>query len=149
MSHALINRISIKKDGVYVSTKSSNVSAPYKSYKIDFLSKAYKKGGQEELDKALLSMFLDNCEARGTHKSVQPFKYLYNINSVHEAYMDMRKKQDKAYDELSDEDKKNIFIPFNKTERLKEYNDYCLDTQREFEEKVFCVFKNKYPERYV
>ena len=74
MSSELINRISIKKDGVYVSTHSRNDSSPYTSVKIEFLTKAYKEKGLRGLDKEVVDMCFYNCELRGNHKSILPYK---------------------------------------------------------------------------
>ena len=62
MSSELINRISIKKDGVYVSTHSRNDTSPYTSVKIEFLTKAYREKGQRGLDKEVVDMCFYNCD---------------------------------------------------------------------------------------
>ena len=53
MSVELINRITFKKDGIYISTHSSNDDSPYHSVKSDYLTKAYITGGINGLDKAV------------------------------------------------------------------------------------------------
>lgn len=73
MSSELINRISIKKDGVYISTHSRNDTSPYYSVKIDFLTNAYNKGGQKALDKEIVNLCFYNCELRGSHHSIIPY----------------------------------------------------------------------------
>lgn len=83
MSSELINRISIKKDGVYVSTHSNNDTSPYHSCKIEYLTEIYKEKGQFELDKEIINMCFYNCQLRGTHKSVLPF-----INAIDKALAD-------------------------------------------------------------
>lgn len=57
MAVEYINRITIKKDGVYVSSKSSNCSKSYKSSKIDSLTEIYNNDEREALDKELIYMF--------------------------------------------------------------------------------------------
>lgn len=74
MSTELINRITIKKDGVYISTHSSNDTSPYHSVKIDMLTEAYMKGGQRELDLKIVDMLFSFCDLRGSHKSIIPYK---------------------------------------------------------------------------
>lgn len=49
MSRELINRITRKKDGVYISTHSSNDDAPYHSVKIDFLTDIYNQEVQKKI----------------------------------------------------------------------------------------------------
>lgn len=73
MSSELINRISKKKDGIYVSTHSRNDTSPYTSVKVDFLTKAYNEKGQRELDKQVIDMCFYNCELTGSHKSILPY----------------------------------------------------------------------------
>lgn len=102
MSSELINRISIKKDGVYVSTHSRNDSSPYTSVKIEFLTKAYKEKGLRGLDKEVIDMCFYNCELRGNHKSILPYKEAIGQVIYDEAFSKIRneysKLDDKAFD---------------------------------------------------
>ena len=103
-----INRISYKKDGVYVSTKSSNDDMPYHVIKLDDVSETYLTEGKEKADLELAKMFMDYCEPRGSHKSVQKFRALYNSQKLTDSeiqYQDDRseifqdfKKNNPGYD---------------------------------------------------
>ena len=54
MGYPLINRITVKKDGVYFSHKENNDDMPYYSSKINGATKAYEEGGRKGLDKYVL-----------------------------------------------------------------------------------------------
>lgn len=96
MSCELINRISIKKDGVYVSTHSNNDTSPYHSVKVDFLTEAYRKAGQKELDKEMINMFFYNADYRGNHKSIIPYSRAFEKVMRDKEFLEIRKK----YNEL-------------------------------------------------
>ena len=124
MSSELINRISIKKDGVYVSTHSSNDTSPYASVKVKSLSEAYKKDGQKGLDKEIIDMCFYNCELRGNHKSVLPYKeaiakaiYDAEFLKIRNEYM---KLDDKAFDIAN---RFNEYKNLTKEEAKKRYKE--------------------------
>ena len=76
MGREYINRISIKKDGVSMSTKSSNVSGPYETYKSDLFSKIYAEKGQRGLDLNISKLVLEGyVELRGNHPSLSRYQY--------------------------------------------------------------------------
>lgn len=74
MSRELINRITIKKDGVYLSHKSSNDTAPFYSSKYTWLTDIYNREGQKGLDKEIIKILQEGNELRGNHKSIIPYK---------------------------------------------------------------------------
>lgn len=98
MSTELINRITIKKDGVYISTHSSNDTSPFYSTKSDFLTDTYNKEGQEGLDKAIIDLCFYNCELRGNHKSIISYKEAIEKSIYDKDFIEIRNE----YDELSD-----------------------------------------------
>ena len=95
MSSELINRISVKKVGVYVSTHSRNDTSPYYSVKIGFLTKAYNEGGQKQLDKEIIDLCFYNCELRGTHKSILPYERAINKAVDDNEFIKIRKEYEK------------------------------------------------------
>ena len=95
MSSELINRISVKKDGVYVSTHSRNDTSPYYSVKIGFLTKAYNEGGQKQLDKEIIDLCFYNCELRGTHKSILPYERAINKAVDDNEFIKIRREYEK------------------------------------------------------
>jgi len=74
MSRELINRITLKKDGVYLSHKSSNCDESYYSHKVNYLFDAYWRGGQKGLDIEIIKLLEAGNELRGNHKSIIPYK---------------------------------------------------------------------------
>lgn len=56
MSTELINRITVKKDGVYLSSHSSNDTAPFHSWRCKSLSEIYAAEGQAGLDREIVCM---------------------------------------------------------------------------------------------
>lgn len=91
MGYELINRITVKKDGVYISSHSNNDTAPFHSHRIETLSKVYAEEGQKGLDREIFIMYYNYADFRGTHKSVE--RYLKVLNSseaelLHKKYVD-------------------------------------------------------------
>ena len=68
MSTELINRITIKKDGVYLSSHSSNDTSPFHSWRCGGLSDIYVAEGQKGLDREVIRMLYEYAELRGSHK---------------------------------------------------------------------------------
>lgn len=68
MSTELINRITVKKDGVYLSSHSSNDTAPFHAWRCKSLSEIYAAEGQVGLDREIVCM--------NTHSSVAVIKVL-------------------------------------------------------------------------
>jgi len=54
MSTEFINRITVKKDGVYISSHSSNDTAPFHSWRCKGLSEIYAAEGQKGLDREIV-----------------------------------------------------------------------------------------------
>lgn len=100
MSVEYINRISFKKDGVYLSTKSSNDDRPYHSVRIDTLSQIYLTEGKEKAEVEIAHMFLDYCEARGSHQSVQKYKNVLRSDEFTEYNWDFCEKRNAIYDDF-------------------------------------------------
>lgn len=125
MSTELINRISIKKDGVYASTHSNNDTSPYHSVKIDIFTEAYLKGGQVELDKKIIDMYFYNCDFRGNHKSIIPY-----TRAIERAVNDKEFLEKRAnYDELND---KAFYI----ANRFREYKDLSKEEANKLYEDI-------------
>lgn len=125
MSIELINRITIKKDGVYISTHSNNDTSPYHSVKIDMLTEAYLTGGQRELDLNIVDMLFSFCDLRGSHKSVVPYK-----NAIHNAITNIEfAKLRNEYDIIQNK-------AFNIANRFGEYMNISKQESEELYEKI-------------
>lgn len=123
MSTELINRITIKKDGVYISTHSSNDTSPFYSTKNDFLTDTYNEQGQEGLDKAIIDLCFYNCELKGNHKSIVPYKEAIEKAIYDKNFIEIRNE----YDELSNK-AFNIANGFNEYQWLsKKQRDQLYD----------------------
>ncbi|MDE6020917.1 MAG: hypothetical protein K2H01_07995 [Ruminococcus sp.] len=122
MSYELINRITVKKDGVYVSSKSNNDTAPYYSHRIDFLSKIYETEGQKGLDRAIFKLFYYNAAFRGTHKSVERYRRVINSPDGYALYEKYVKTTNERFYALSKEDQHNV--DFSSSEEAKWYREF-------------------------
>ena len=142
MSFELINRITIKKDGIYISTHSSNDSSPYYTTKSEYYTDKYLREGQAGLDIAIINSCFDNCELRGNHNSILPYKNAINKAMNKKDFLDIYYKnielEEKLidvsnnygeYKNISDEKKTILYEQINKEiyETLKKRNDYILN----------------------
>lgn len=92
MSYELINRITIKRDGVYISSHSNNDDHPYYSHRIDSLSKVYAEEGQKGLDREIVRILHESGQLRGTHESLAPYYYTMESpkgRKIYEKYIGM------------------------------------------------------------
>lgn len=78
MGIELINRITIKKNAVYLSHKSINDSDIFHSSEQSRLTKIYQTKGRKELDKEIMKMLTDYAQLRGKHKSIIPYQKVLN-----------------------------------------------------------------------
>lgn len=129
MAIELINRITLKKDGIYVSTHSNNDDSPYQSVKVDFLTEAYINGGIKGLDRAIINIYFDFCDFRGTNESVLPYRYAINKAMKNKEFIEILKEtrslNDKAFE---------IANRFGKYKNLTKEQSVAL--YNEFEPKV-------------
>ena len=68
MSTELINRITVKKDGVYLSSHSSNDTAPFHAWRCKSLSEIYAAEGQAGLDREIVCMLYEYAQLRGSRE---------------------------------------------------------------------------------
>ena len=125
MSTELINRITVKKDGVYLSSHSLNDTAPFHSWRCDSLSKIYFAEGQIGLDREIIRMLYEYAELRGTHKSLNRYRYALNspeARAIHQRYTDLINDR---YEQMDKADQDTIW--YKPTEKAKEYNAYESD----------------------
>lgn len=131
MSVEYIKRITIKRDGVYLCTKSNNDSMPYRSVRINSLSEIYREKGQEGLDKELIVMFMDYCVPKGYHKSVLPFG---RIHATERAIVAMKIRVQNCNTEwakLSEEDKQSRWAR-QKTPAMEQYLEYKRQERQKY-----------------
>lgn len=128
MSTELINRITVKKDGVYVSSRSSNDTSPYHSWRCKGLSEIYAAEGQKGLDREVIRMLYEYAELRGSHKSLDRYRYAKDAPAIYQRFID---QIDERYEGLDEADQKTVW--YKPTEKAKEYRAY----EREMREKMY------------
>ena len=131
MSVELINRITVKKDGVYISSHSSNDSSPYRSWRCEKLSEAYDAEGQKGLDHEVIRMLYENAQLRGSHKSLGRYRHVIGSDSAHAIYREYIDKTDEQYGQMSEADQDSVW--FKPTKKAKEYRAYA----QEMREKMY------------
>lgn len=137
MSYELINRITVKKDGVYVSSHSNNDTAPFHSHRIKTLSEVYANEGQKGLDREIIRMLYEYAELRGNHKSLDRYRYVFTSYENHAIYKKYRDAIDEFYDSLSEEDEMSLFGA-KLTNKAKEYRVF----ERNMQEKMYSEIAN-------
>lgn len=103
----LVNRITVKKDGVYLSSRDSEEKQQYRSHISESLTKVFMEGGQRALDQKIFEM-LDcmEIETRGNHASVRRYEDTFSSPEGQEILDDCRAKREACFDQLSEETKR-------------------------------------------
>ena len=125
MSTELINRITVKKDGVYLSSHSSNDTAPFHSWRCKGLSEVYAAEGQKGLDREIVRMLYEYAQLRGSHKSLDRYRYAVNSTEAHAIYQRYSDQIDDRYEGLEKADRDSVW--YNPTEKAKEYRAFERD----------------------
>ena len=132
MSTELINRITVKKDGVYISSHSSNDTAPFHSWRCKGLSEIYAAEGQKGLDREIVCMLYEYAQLRGSHKSLDRYRYAIDSLQAQKIYKKYSDMIDERYESLDEADKKTVW--YKLTEKAKEYRAY----ETEMRKKMYC-----------
>lgn len=131
MSTELIKRITVKKDGVYLSSHSSNDTSPYHSWRCKGLSEIYAAEGQKGLDREVIRMLYEYAELCGSHKSLERYRYAKDAPAARAIYQRFIDQIDERYEGLDEADQKTVW--YKPTEKAKEYRAY----EREMREKMY------------
>lgn len=131
MSIELINRITIKKDGVYLSTHSKNDTSPFRSYRCESLSNIYAAEGQKGLDREIISLLYEYAELRGSHRSLERYRYAMNSPETHAIYKRYTDQMDERYESMDKADRDSVW--YKPTEKAKEYRAF----EREMRGKMY------------
>lgn len=131
MSTELINRITVKKDGIYLSSHSSNDTSHYHSWRCNGLSEIYAAEGQKGLDREVIRMLYEYAELRGFHKSLDRYRYAKDTPAAHAIYQKYMDKIDDRYGQMDEADQKTVW--YKPTEKAKEYRAY----ERDMREKMY------------
>ena len=105
MSTELINRITVKKDGVYLSSHSSNDTAPFHAWRCDSLSDIYAAEGRKGLDREIIRMLYEYAELRGRHKSLDRYRYAKDAPEALAIYKQYTAQIDDRYERLDQQTK--------------------------------------------
>lgn len=132
MSTELINRITVKKDGVYISSHSSNDTAPFHSWRCKGLSEIYAAEGQKGLDREIVCMLYEYAQLRGSQKSLDRYRYAIDSLQAQKIYKKYSDMIDERYESLDEADKKTVW--YKLTEKAKEYRAY----ESEMRKKMYC-----------
>ena len=132
MSTELINRITVKKDGVYISSHSSKDTAPCHSWRCKGLSEIYAAEGQKGLDREIVCMLYEYAQLRGSHKSLDRYRYAIDSLQAQKIYKKYSDMIDERYESLDEADKKTVW--YKLTEKAKEYRAY----ESEMRKKMYC-----------
>lgn len=122
MSRELINRITVKKDGVYLSTHSSNDSAPYYSHRNDRLSDIYAAEGRKGLDREVIRLLYEYAELRGRHKSLDRYRYAKDAPEALAIYKQYTDQIDDRYEQMDQADQDSVW--YKPTEKARAFNAY-------------------------
>ena len=79
MAATLIDRIEIRKDGVYLSTHLPEDTGSYKTWKSEELSEAYQRDGQKGLDREMFRVLYEYAALGDFHKSTARYHRIFNL----------------------------------------------------------------------
>ena len=122
MSTELINRITVKKDGVYLSSHSSNDTAPFHSWRCKSLSEIYAAEGQAGLDREIVCMLYEYAQLRGSHKSLDRYRYAKDAPEALAIYKQYTDQIDDRYEQLDQADQDSVW--YKPTEKARAFNAY-------------------------
>lgn len=132
MSYELVNRITVKKDGVYISSHSNNDTAPFHSHRIKSLSDIYFEKGELALDTALVELLLYNCELRGEHPSVQRFRKVFESSALDKLRKIKNDKIETRFNGLPEDVRTEVELCTAKTEEAKAFFAFEKDLNYQF-----------------
>lgn len=106
-----INRITVKKDGVYISARDPEELGPFRSRFSEILTKAYREGGQRGLDQKIFE--LDNSmqiELHGNHPSIKRYRDTLYSSEAKEIFADYDRKMEELNQNMSKQDMRDYWF---------------------------------------
>ncbi len=131
MGYELINRIEVKKDGVYLSSHSNNDDSPYHLWRSQTLSDVYSTEGQTGLDREIIRLIYEDAQLQGSHSSLARYQYVLKSPKARTIYRHYTDLIDTRYESLDKEDQKQVWG--RPTGKAREYLRY----EREMHEKMY------------
>lgn len=100
-----MNRITVKKDGVYISSRESEHGA-FQSHKDERLTKIYREGGQKALDQKIFELsYTLLVELKGDHPSIRRYKDTFRCPEGKEIFAEYKSMWESSYNCLTEENK--------------------------------------------
>lgn len=119
MSVELIKMVTIKEDGVYLTSHSQNDDCPFLAWKCDSLSKIYAEEGEKGLDREIICMLYEYAQLAENNDTTAKYAYAINHKKSRQIYARYIAKINKIYDNMGENDKNSIWM--NPTENAKKY----------------------------
>lgn len=118
-----INRITVKKDGVYISARDPEEPGPFRSCLSEKLTKAYREGGQRGLDQKIFDLEDSmQIELRGDHPSIKRYKDTLHSSEAKEIFEEYRLKIEELNKDMSDKDMRDYFFGFKTPRTIAYFN---------------------------
>ena len=95
------------------------------------MSKIYAAEGQKGLDREVIRMLYEYAELRGSHKSLERYRYAKDAPAAHAIYQRFTDQIDDRYEQMDEADKKSVW--YKPTEKAKEYRAF----ERDMREKMY------------
>jgi hypothetical protein len=96
------------------------------------LSEIYAAEGQKGLDREIVCMLYEYAQLRGSHKSLDRYRYAIDSLQAQKIYKKYSDMIDERYESLDEADKKTVW--YKPTEKAKEYRAY----ESEMRKKMYC-----------
>jgi len=128
MSTEFINAIYVRPQGVFLYSRSSNDSLPYREWKCDSLTEVYKSEGQRGLDREIVRMLCEYAEIRGSHPSMARYRPCLREGLTLRDAFEQSLRQ--AHQKMTPEDIASIWLPDDKrTAGAKEYHAFRCEAE--------------------
>lgn len=95
------------------------------------MSEIYNAEGQKGLDREVIRMLYEYAELRGSHKSLDRYRYAKDAPTARAIYQRFIDQIDDRYGQMDEADQKSVW--YKPTEKAKEYRAY----ERDMREKMY------------
>lgn len=118
-----INRLTVRKDGVYVSKKDSDKPGPFQSCLSESFTRIYNEGGQKGLDQNIFDLVDSTLiELCGDHPSIKRYKDTLHSPEAKELFEEYRLKIEGIHEGLSGNDLRDYFFGFKTPRTIAYFN---------------------------
>ena len=95
------------------------------------MSEIYAAEGQKGLDREVIRMLYEYAELRGSHKSLDRYRYAKDAPAARAIYQRFIDQIDDRYGQIDEADQKSVW--YKPTEKAREYRAY----EREMQDKMY------------